>query len=240
MVLRPRFSNNQIAQLQRFGLKKEQIAALAATLISISTILTIMGTRAPLRDVMGELIRLRDTLVAGSDAVERMQNPSQMSGLREAQTRIAVAEQEEGGSPGSLGRAHDAMAEALTLVGLAIAELPKEARRHRTADPRPVRMIDKALAQGWAVAYRGTAMPPLPDKQLPSNSANSTFRKVVGICYEAAGSTKVDPERAIKNYLALRKRKRETRRTVQIVELRRSKKKPIMGRKTERKLNVPS
>lgn len=235
-IPQPRFSDDQRTRLRRLGLREEQIEALDATLLGVRTILTMVGTQAAVVDVRSELTKLDGALLAARKAVERMQSTTKNSALHEAQTRIAVAGYEREGSLGALGRAYDAVAEAHALVGAAIVELPKKPTRHRTADPRPVRMIHDALARGWAAAYRGTSMPGLPRKQVP---ARSVFREVVGNCYQAAGAANTDPERAIRAYMALRKKIKEARGKAHSIVVRHSRK-PTKGRNASKKSDVPS
>jgi hypothetical protein len=232
----PRFSDDQKARLRDIGLKTEQVAALDTALLGIRTILTMAGTQAAVVDVRSELTRLDGALLAARKAVERMQSTTKNSALHEAQARIAVAGYEREGSLGTLGRAYDAMAEAHALVGAAIVELPKKPTRHRTADPRPIRMIDDALARGWGAAYRGASMPGLPREQVP---ARSVFLKVVGICYQAVGAANTDPERAIRAYMALRKKIKETRGKAHSIVVR-YRRKPTKGRNASKKSDVPS
>jgi hypothetical protein len=240
MTQRPRFSTDQIARLRRLNLREEQIAALCEMLISIRTILTIVGTQARVGDVRDELTRLHDAFVGSRKSVERMRGPIGLSALLEARARLEVAEYERAEPPGSLDRAYDAISEALALVDAAISELPKKPTRHRTADPRPVQMIANALAQGWAASHLGKEMPPLPCEHLPRADDRSAFSQAVGICYEAAGNNNANPERAIKGYIAQRNKRRETRRTTKIVTLKRRTRKLPRGRNAGRKSDVPS
>jgi hypothetical protein len=222
MLIPPaQFNDHQVARLQRLGLKDEQISELRKRLLSIRTILSIHATREPVTNVRDELTRLRDALLAGCEAIQRMQNPSQMPALREAQARLMLTEYARQVSPGSFDRTNGALAQMLAVVEAAISELPKKPTRSRKAHPMPVGIVADALAVGWATAFCGENVPVLPDKLRPSSGAKSFFREVVGICYEAAtGRADLDPERAIKSYLAIRRREREEARkrpTVQVV-----------------------
>ena len=83
--------------------------------------------------------------------------------------------------------------------------------RSRTALWIPVGTIDGALRDGWEQARRqqlpakGLAEQ-VPEQFQPTATQDSTFREVVGICYEAAGAgVDADPLRAIRAYVGIRK-----------------------------------
>lgn len=115
--------------------------------------------------------------------------------------------------------------------------LPEGPARSRTADWQPIKKIDSALLHGWVKAHgpfvRSSGDPesvavalaeihaqapakPYPKEFRPSSSADSVFRRIVGICYAAAGAVNNDPERAIKAYVSkVRKYRAEARAAIE-------------------------
>lgn len=97
-----------------------------------------------------------------------------------------------------------------------------KAARHRRADPMPVKAIDGALRMGWADVHAQWTSPhnpgePLPRQFEPSKRESSTFRKIVGVCYEAAGADiDADPVRAIEGYMREVRASGDVRRIIEL------------------------
>lgn len=69
-------------------------------------------------------------------------------------------------------------------------------------------MIAEALVFGWDKEYgRVPKCEPFPASMKPSAAENSTFREIVGICYEAEGGNE-DPLAAIKAFLKMERKSR--------------------------------
>ncbi|MFK2876866.1 hypothetical protein [Rhodanobacter hydrolyticus] len=88
----------------------------------------------------------------------------------------------------------DKVHEVEKIAAKAREDMPTKATRARI-QTRPIGHIHSALSFNFAPT-------PRQPKELipPSVSITSPFRKIVGICYEAAGATTADPERAIRAY----------------------------------------
>lgn len=97
--------------------------------------------------------------------------------------------------------------DTLTAVAnAAIEALPKgKPVRSRVGSPRPIRLIDDALRNGWVkrhgpVAMSWTDPEPFPAEHCPSVSEGSAYREIVGICYAAAGYKRF-PKRALEAHV---------------------------------------
>lgn len=206
----PRFTDNQRQQLQRLGLLPQQIETLEASL-PLSRIL--LKNPAPMAEVREELRDLHKAIKKVQKATAKISEGTTPA-RKEAYWRLQWA-------------ATELEREKITIVDLvgleftkpldwleighkftenALDNLPKQQRR-KQADSRPIERIDKALLEGFTKAHK----PPFPPYTLKvSSSDGSTFRQIVGICYEAMGQEHCDPERAIKNYLRITKHRSGT------------------------------
>ena len=121
--------------------------------------------------------------------------------------------------------------DTLTAVASAAIEaLPKgKPVRSRVGSPRPIRLIDDALMNGWVKRHGPVAMSwtdpdgdeaaviaamiedakanppgkPFPAEHCPSVSEGSAYREIVGICYAAAGYKRF-PKRALEAHVKAR------------------------------------
>lgn len=221
---KPKFSEDQKAQLRRLGFNEQQIESLGEALPRVVAVFRLEN-RLPVSDVRDELQKLQSVLRDAAKSLNRIQNATANQGaLNEALTRTMYAEYLRSLEPGVLSRAHDASVEAVLAVDGAIAGMPAKPTRRKTASVRPIRIVHDAIVEGWIAAHSGTVLPGLPEAQCPSSSLNSAFRQVIGVCYEAAGRGRdCDPERAIKAYLRNRKaavQANERRTTVVIIKER--------------------
>lgn len=199
------FTDNQRERLCRLGLLAEQIAELESVLPLNRALLE---QPAGMGDVRTELVDLSAALNCAHAAVENVDKGKSLERLErnEARWRLELADFETTGTWDTLPTALKALAAADIVIQRALADLPNKQRGSVAADFRPVALIKEALLRGFIKAHK----PPFPRYTLRvSSSEGSTFREIVGICYEAMGKN-TDPERAIKEYKALRKRKAES------------------------------
>jgi hypothetical protein len=82
-------------------------------------------------------------------------------------------------------------------------ELPREQRRHRTASPSPVALLDEALLRGFVLAHESGRTPRYTVKR--SSTPNSPYRRIIEICYVAMGRSNTDPEQAVKAFIKQRR-----------------------------------
>lgn len=173
-------------------------------------------------DVRDELAGLHKAVQSAANALERWESARvRTPALAEARARVLDASFDSDDSGTAIGDAASAAHRALIVIADALARLPKT-RRGPQASPLPVYWIHKALARGWGRIHypvrRGEdsepdengPIPPYPHS--PSSGITSRFRKIVGICYDAAlGTRDNDPERAIKAFMRSRAKRSQGR-----------------------------
>lgn len=221
MSFLPDFSDDQARRLHGLGVLPAQIDALCRALV---TVWSCTSQGAAHRDVAAIL---RDTEKLASRLSKRLQGRKDNATAHlSALARIEPIYWKDGrvthkgpNAATYLCPLLDALASA---ASEALSKMPKSPMRHRTARPEPVACIADALLTAWPTGARvlwtklgaegkGDAPPmakPFPRKFRPSASPGSTFWRIVGICYEAVGAN-ASPERAIKAYMAQRKKQRE-------------------------------
>jgi hypothetical protein len=182
----PEFSRDQLEELKTLGLLPEQIEELKKRLVQIQWWLK-PGT--PIADIRGRWQGIAKPLLLAKRELTRMRDSNLPEGV-EAAVRLADAAAD-----------HEVVEHLLKAIAnfeeaiiAARAKLPAQ-RRSNSASAFPIRLIDKALLDGFT-RHHPAPMPPY----LLSPSRSGPFARVAGICYQAAGRN-VDPDRAIRKYL---------------------------------------
>lgn len=207
-------NRGQARELKRLQVTPEQLAELRRILPNCKSF--IEGPSATMTEVRDELADLHKALLAASTHLHRWESARfSTPALSEARARIHEAAFDLDESGTAMPDADDAIRLALQVVAQAQARLPKEARRPR-ASHFPIHWINEALLRGWGHTHysmgsrdgsKGVADRPVPPyPHHPSSGATSSFRQIVSICYDAAlGTRDNDPERAIREFIRLRK-----------------------------------
>lgn len=102
----------------------------------------------------------------------------------------------------------------------ALKSLPTTQRRNNDANPLPIQLIERALLDGF-VAHYSPGGQALPEYHLRTSRKKAPFPEIVAICYEAIGRGG-DPDRAIRNYLELKKRKKPRPNIKMVMQARHS------------------
>jgi hypothetical protein len=207
----PRFAPDQVDSLRRHSLTDVQIVELSRALLGCQV---SIAPFVPMAQVREELTSLRLSLETSLKALRHLMRTDSGAAF-EAHLRMQVARADHT-TPIDGQRLDDdarhaagATTTMLEAVGWALAGLPVDQRRRRSASPEPVRKIHDALLKGWVARHRGGFMPPFPFK--PSSNSTSDFYEIVATCYAAFTKNRdSDPERAIKAYI--RENKADARR----------------------------
>lgn len=210
MARRPEFTAAQRKRLKDLGVIPEQIERLRAVLVVVQSALQRDPAQADVRDVLGDVAKHTHSLlatlrpmvsrndVARAVAIEHM-DEAFMDLRREARQPLRFEEGEVAIRiliP-QLQQLHLAAHNAFRKMGSYL-----KPARSRTANWIGVSVLDGALRDGWGLAHPHE---PIPEKFEPTAKEGSTFREVVGICYEAAGAgIDADPLRAIRGYMRIR------------------------------------
>jgi len=198
----PTFSAPDLKRLQDLGLLREQIAELVKALPICRSYLRQPAALADVRAVLGDTRTAVENAIRQLDRFDRVESSAYGEArVRFDQAYFANARVPETRDEELLNAALNYLDRVRTSLTDALADLPTEQRRHRTASFVPVMKIDGALLRGFTLAHK----PPMPPYLLHASiSPGSTFREVVGLCYRAIGAND-DPERAIKGYIRWRK-----------------------------------
>lgn len=219
----PNFTADQRRELRRLGVSDQQVEELRAAALSIKLALYPAAARNDVLALLNrveatsqELIRALTSLAQGIDSAH-----ATASALVEEQYWSVDRFEDDGPTA-----AHHLIPRLTALANAAKSgktTLPSRPVRHRVGDWRPIKAIKSALLHGWVKAHgpfaysvaegedvgdmiahakRHPPAEPYPKRFDASSSPNSTFRRIVGICYAMAGARNPDPERAIKAYLA--------------------------------------
>ena len=215
----PAFSIVQRLELERdLALTPEQVHELEVTALPM---ITAFVRRQPTKiDVRDELRATAKALKGAQRAILRLLGGTSVSDRvspRDAAlTRVVVASYEMGADGDVLDSTLSTLTAAIHVIEGALADLPASATRRRTASYVPVGFIDKALMAGFLKKHgqwpgrgtkgRTTALPPYPIK--PSYAEGSPYKRIVEICYTAAGAPEGSKERPIREFLRLRKSSR--------------------------------
>ncbi|MHB8455362.1 MAG: hypothetical protein ACYDDO_11860 [Acidiferrobacterales bacterium] len=208
-----RLSDEHREQLQRLGLCVDQITALETVLPLNRALFKGPAPMADVRDVVTTLHKLVDQAGKATKKIVLGKEPSQV----EARSRIEWANFDLKGDGALLAKATEVLSSLLTVVERVRLDLPKTQRRN-VADFTLVARIDEALRRGFMKAHKS----PYPPYTLHvTSSPNSEFRRIVGIYYEAiTGISDIEPERAIKKYIAVCKKSNRVIVGVENSELR--------------------
>lgn len=195
------FSQTQRVRLTKLGVSAAQIGALERALPLARALLTPQARMRDVREVLRLLqIDIRNTLdrisALGKGAADR----------REAMARIVMLDENH-----VLQRCVQSLEEAEDLVRTALSGLGGQ-RRSGAAAITPIAVIERALVIGDVAELnhassgekrRSTSR---ARRFMLSSSPGSHYRDVVGICYEAMGQANTDPERALKAFVAAKRR----------------------------------
>lgn len=195
----PKFTQKQRTRLRTLGLCPAQIDEIEGVL---KLNRSLLEQPAPMSDVREELGALRDVIDCARKVASKITDPEEhakdkFAARNEARWRLHMAASEVSDVIEALSASVAGLEKLGQITERALDNLPKKQRRSVAADFRPVARIDEALLRGFMKAYKPPFPPYMPRV---SSSDNSTFRQIVGICYEAAGLENSDPVRAIKNY----------------------------------------
>lgn len=196
------FTEEQRERLRKLDLLTEQIAEIESALPLNRSLLEQPAGMADVREELSVLSAALKRAHAAAEKVDKGKSPK----LNEARWRLELADFDTTNACETLPTVLKALAAADIGIQRALADLPNKERRSVAADFRPVARIKKALLDGFIKAHK---LPLPPCTLRVSSSEGSKFREIVGICYEAMGQKNADPERAIKQYIALCKRESE-------------------------------
>lgn len=209
------------------GLCDEQIWELRFALVEVRRALRKPAARNDLSALLDDIADLADKLAHKLWAINAQTDASHGTALGLIEPEYWQGKRLEDDGPTvahHLCPRLEALARAARIGREAI---PNKPARHKVGDWRPIARIDAALSDGWArvhaprvgrsecpetvsdmIAYAkaNPPAPPYPGALRPSSSPRCVFREIVGICYEAAGGNP-DPERALKAYVALVRKK---------------------------------
>ena len=216
----PTFSKDQRQQLLKLGVSDSQILELQSN--GLPAVATVVRSLPKMQDVRDELSEVSTALRRSQRAISKLLSandtaPARSEALLRVQSVSLVL-------PGELEPLEHALA-GLKVCDAAVSRAKEDLealgqRRFRAGHPRPIQRIEAALLQGF-VKGRDPSRP-MPEYLIKvSSSPTSVFRRIVGICYEAAGVANTDPERAMKAYIAQRKKLRanQRQRAVKLVTL---------------------
>lgn len=213
---KPKFTNRQREHLKQLGLCPAQIDEVERTLALSRALLQSPPTMNSVRDELSAFQVAIDDARKVADKLSNSEKYTQdkIAARKEAQYRIQWVASEVSDVIEALSASLAGLETLGKIVKRALDDLPKKQRR-QFADFRPVARIDHALLDGFIKAHK----PPFPPYILHrSSSPGSTFRKIVGICYEAMGWSNDDPERAIKSYLRVRNKRKDGDRGTEQLE----------------------
>lgn len=196
----------------------EQIADLET--VALPTLCALLRRQPAKNDVREELQEALTALLGAERAIQRLHSGSvaQKSIAKEfppvdaALARVIVASWDFGAEGDVLDNAMPPLSAAIRVIESAIKALPVGATRHKTASYYPIGLIDKALLSGFLKAHgpglsgpnSGKALPPYLIEQ--SYRDGSDYRRIVEICYAAAGAGEESRERAIRGFMRARRR----------------------------------
>jgi hypothetical protein len=218
----PKFTADQRHRLSTLSVSEAQIKEVESIGLRWASIW--LRKQPKLQDVRDELSTVSTAVNRARQALSKLlgaDNTAPAAARREALLWSQVAAQSMGYKLETLEMTETQLEVAQVLLDQAQTDVTKIGqRRFRAADVFPIARIDQALLQGF-VNGRDPSKPMPPYVIKVSSSPTSVFRQIVGICYEAAGAANTDPERAIKAYIAQRKKLRanQRERRVKVVTL---------------------
>jgi hypothetical protein len=147
------FSAEARCRLRGLGLIDEQIVELEEVLPFCRL---DIEDAAPLGDVRSELQSVRRAVNRALAATRRLSTAG-LPASREALNRVQMASHKAGGECREIERAQEALAALNEVLCKALADLPKEQRRTKSASPQPIERIERALLRGWSRGGGGRA-----------------------------------------------------------------------------------
>lgn len=196
------FSPSHINALAGLGVETEQRIRLEPSL----RVIRLYSEPAPkLAEVRRHLEEVAEATRGASRALLALLGaPETESARNEARLRLRQASlrlDPSGLVEEPLDRMATMLRDLLNVAEKAVSRTPEEQSRPQ-AHPYPIAYIDHALRIGFDAVWR---MVPREDRKAnpftPSAVKGSPFRKVVAVCYGAAGVANSDPLRAIRAYL---------------------------------------
>lgn len=210
MAGRPEFTAAQRKRLKYLGVIREQVERLRAVLVAVQSALQREPAQGDVRGVLGDVAKHTRALLAILGPMVSRNDIARAAAI-EHMDEAFMDRRREAGQPLRFEEGEVAMRilipqlQQLHLVAdTAFKKMGGHLQpaRSRTAHWIGVGVIDGALRDGWEFAHSGES---IPEKFKPTANEGSTFREVVGICYEAAGAgVDADPLRAIRAYMRIR------------------------------------
>jgi hypothetical protein len=199
------FGREQRNRLKHLGLVDAQIHKLENILPLCRAWLSKPAT---LLDVREKLADIAKPVRQAKKAMDALAKSSSLAS-REAFNRILLAVDPMQPGEYATSMAVEKLNWVFQTVEGALKSLPTTQRRNNDANPVPIQLIERALLDGFCEHYSpgGQAMPPY---MLRTSRKMVPFPEIVAICYEAIGRCG-DPDRAIRNYLVLKKRQKAMR-----------------------------
>ena len=218
----PEFTRAQLVELATIGVTEIQVDELSAAVSFINLQLVKPAARNDLDSLLREVVsaseKLSRTLKSMTPPIDECHNEA-----FQILERGYWGEQPDAWEcffVDHVGPSIDALAQA---AKKGLGSLPQQATRNKTANWYPIKVIEDALLLGWLkmhmtdeerdsvmclaqlfVRVDGVEEFQLPDELRPSASPGCAFRRIVGICYAAAGGNP-DPERALKAFMKYRR-----------------------------------
>lgn len=215
----PDFTDAQRQRLKKLGVLPQQVEQLRHALVEVKRVLRPPPGRTATAKVLADVTTHADALAT------LLANMWNQTDTARAAAMIEIEERYWKMRPDDIGpsSAHNVIPRLEALANAArdaIAAMPKDQARHRTASGRPIRWIDHALLAGWIDAQGPrevrvidgmefkAALPPYPDEFHPHESEQ--FIGIAAVCYEAAGAPRdYEPLAAIRAYVRTRKRQHD-------------------------------
>lgn len=194
------FSRDQERDLASLGLDGSAIDELRFVLGSCASLGTKkQPSRQDVHDKIAEALRSVTASIAMVTPLNHFVDMVRTSAQTEAMSRLVVADFKLGGKGDVINGAIHQLHLLKSVLAGAIEDLPAAKRQQGVHQWVAVGMIHLALVRSLA----GCDDPSADIGDLgPSSGINSRFRRVVGICFDAANNaTGSDPEWAIKRYL---------------------------------------
>lgn len=195
------FDPEQRDRLTHLGLVDAQIHKLENILPSCRAWLSKPATLLEVREKLADIAK---PVRQAKKAMDALANSSSLAS-REAFNRILLAVDPMQPGEYATSMAVEKLNWVFQTLEDALKSLPTTQRRSHDANPLPIQLIERALLDGFCAHYSpgGQAMPPYKLR----TSRKGPFLEIVAICYEAIGRPG-ESDRAIRNYLALKKRQK--------------------------------
>lgn len=214
----PNFTQQHRRRLKELGAVEAQIEQLRYARLVVRLAVSPPAARNDVAELLHEVAAMAETLLRKTAAISVQSTAAHAvaHALIEQEYWNAIPDDDGGLSFHCLAPRLKALRDA---ASKGKDELSPAASRHRSANPQPVHSIAEALWFGWSKEHgsnvyqrrlvdgeevktysNGPQRKPYPDSLMPSAADSSSFREIVGICYEAEGGNP-DPLAAIKAYL---------------------------------------